>query len=210
MIQIHVDTRAFERGMTELVKEQLPFAASRALNITTKEAQSGIQSRMRSNFTIRRDWVTQQIKIKHFSDKHDDPMYTTIEVDPKADFLDKFEEGGVKTPRSSANLAVPIGARPNKSAIVPPQLRIKNLHLHAVGKAIRGDQRTFLMRAGGRQGIFQRTGPGKRDYILLYWLTPSVPIPRSLHFVETVMRIVEDRWARNLEQFLTEALATAK
>lgn len=212
MIQIRCDIEAFKKVFTDAEKEQIPYATSRSLNITAKEAQAALQGAMRQNFIIRRPWVLQEgVKIKHFSDKRDNPMYTRIEVGEKADFLEKFETGGTKTPRSSANLAVPIAARPSKSAVVPPHLWIKSLQLHPVGKTVRGNEHTFVMQTrSGRKGIFQRTGPGKRDYVLLYWLTPSVPIPPALHFEETIRRVVEERWPKNFEQFFAEAMRTAR
>lgn len=212
MIQIRCDIEAFKAVYTNAEKEQIPFAASLALNNTGKGAQSFVREGERANFVIRRDWVlTESVKITHFSTKHEDPMYTRIQVGDKADFMNKFEGGGTKTSRSGRNIAVPIMARPGKAGLVPLNLRPKNLQLHSVGNAIRGDQRTFLMTtSSGKQGIFQRTGAGKRDYILLYWLTPSVPIPANLHFEERVIQAVEKLWVREFERAFEQAMDTAR
>lgn len=212
MIQIRCDIEAYKAIYTNVEKEQLPFAASLALNNTTKGAQAFVQQGIRENFVIRRDWVlTEGVKISHFSNKRDDPMYTRIQVGDKADFMEKFQPGGTKTSRAGKNVAVPILARPGKTGLVPLNLRPKNLHLRSVGRAIRGDQHTFLMTtAGGKQGIFQRTGSGKRDYILLYWLTPSVPIPANLHFEERVIQAVEKLWVQEFERAFQQAMDTAK
>ncbi len=212
MIQIRCDIEAFKSIYTNAEKEQIPFAASLALNNTAKGAQSFVCEGERANFVIRRDWVlTESVKITHFSTKHEDPMYTRIQVGDKADFMNKFEGGGTKTSRSGGNIAVPIMARPGKAGLVPESLRPRNLHLLPYGRSIRGDQRTFIMDVqGGRKGIFQRTGPGKRDYILLYWLTPSVPIPANLHFEERVIQAVEKLWAQEFERAFEQAMDTAR
>ena len=212
MIQIRCDIEAFKAVYTNAEKEQIPFAASLALNNTIKGAQVFAIQGMRENFIIRRNWVTQEAaKITHFSNKHEDPMYARIQVGDKADFMNKFEGGGTKTSRSGRNVAVPIMARPSRAGLISVSLRPKNLNLHAVGGAIRGDQRTFIMTTGGgRQGIFQRTGPGKRDYILLYWLTPSVPIPASLHFEARVAEAVGRLWVQEFERAFEQAMATAR
>jgi hypothetical protein len=212
MIQIRCDIEAFKSIYTNVEKEQLPFAASLALNNTIKSAQVFVIQGMRENFIIRRDWVTKEAaKITHFSNKHEDPMYARIQVGDKADFMNKFEPGGTKTSRAGRNVAVPIMARPGKAGLVPLNLRPKNLQLHSVGRTIRGDQHTFIMTtSSGKQGIFQRTGAGKRDYILLYWLTPSVPIPASLHFEERITEAVSRLWVQEFERAFEQAMDTAR
>lgn len=212
MIQIRCDIEAFKAVYTNLEKEQIPFAASLALNNTVKGAQVFAVQGMQQNFYIRTDWVTREAaKITHFSNKHEDPMYARIQVSDKADFMNKFEKGGTKTSRSGRNVAVPILARPSKAGLVPLNLRPKNLHLRSVGNALRGLQRTFMMTtAGGKRGIFQRTGSGKRDYILLYWLVPSVPIPASLHFEARVAEAVGRLWRREFEAAFEYAMDTPR
>jgi len=212
MIQIRCDIEALNKVCTDAEKEQIPFAASQATNDVAKAGQGMLWDAMRQNFLIRRPWVLQEsVKITHFSTKRDNPIHTRIVVGDKADFMDKFEPGGVKTSRSGRNIAIPILARPGRGGVVPPELRPKNLHLHAVGKTTRGDQRTFLMKTrSGREGIFQRTGPGPRDYILLYWLTPQVPIPANLHFEATFRDAVERLWAKSFEQRFADAMASAR
>lgn len=213
MITIHVDERPFLDLMTGIAEEQIPYATSRALNDTTTDAQAAIRTGMKSGgeFLIRRDWVLDQIRVPKFSNKNDDPMRTVLDVSEKADFLDKFEQPGTKTSRVGSHVAVPIMARPSRGSIIMDGLRPKNLHLQRVGRAIRGDQRTFLVRLkSGREGIFQRVGPRKDDVQLLYWLTPSTPIPGILHFETTAERTIEKMWETNFRRRFDEAMRSAR
>jgi hypothetical protein len=224
VIQIRCDIEAFKSIYTNVEHEQLPFAASLALNNTAKGAQSFVREGERANFTIRRDWVLMEsVKISHFSTKREDPMYARIQVGDKADFMEKFESGTTKTSRTGGNIAVPIMARPSRGGLVPDSLRPKNLNLHAVGGAIRGDQRTFMLTTrSGRKGIFQRIGNARSrrlsklsgsfegDVVLLYWLTPSVPTPATLHFEERVKEAVTRLWAQEFERAFEQAMETAR
>lgn len=211
MIQITVSTREFESQLTALNEDQLPFATSLALNNTAKGAQGAIRDGVQERFIIRRDWVLLQIKIPRFSKKVDTPMSVTITTTPPGDFLDKFEPGGTKRPRLGTAIAVPIDARPSRAAIVPDDLRPKRLNLREQGRRVIGDRRTFLLELrNGRRGIFQRVGPGRDGVRLLYWLTPSVPIPASLRFVRTATEFVDELWAVNFEEAWARALATKR
>lgn len=212
MIQIRCDIEAFKKVFTDAEKEQIPFAVSQAVNDVALAGQDMLRQKESANFVIRRPWVLQEsVKISHFSTKREDPIHARIQVGDKADFMNKFEPGGVKTSRTGHNIAVPIMARPGKAGLVPANLRPKNLHLHSVGRAIRGDQRTFIMTTrSGRQGIFQRTGSGSRDYILLYWLTPRVPIPANLQFEQTMTDAVARYWVSSFEERFAAAMATAR
>lgn len=211
MIQIHVDVAALTRSVEDIYVRQIPYAASRALNDTALDAQRRERGGLERRFIIRRPWVLQQIKIPEFSNKSQgEILRARIEVGSNADFLDKFEPGGTKTSRGGRNVAVPIAARPVRSAVVPEALRPKALGLHRQGARTIGAQRTFLLTLrSGRQGIFQRTGPGRDGVRLLYWLTPSVPIPASLRFVATVEQVVQEMFAVNFRLRFDEAKRTA-
>lgn len=211
MITVQVDTAPITAALNSIHEDQVPFAASLALNNTAKGAQAAIREGIQQRFTIRRDWVLEQIKIPKFSTKRDDPMSVMITTTQPGDFLDKFEAGGTKKPRLGVNVAVPIMARPSRGQIVPDNLRPKRLNLHEQGHRIVGDQRTFLIELrNGKRGIFQRVGPGRDGIRLLYWLTPSVPIPASLRMVRTAVDVVDELWAINFEEARERAVSTAK
>ncbi len=184
--------------MTDLAQEQVPFALSQAINDAAKVFQGAERNVITGNFEIRRPWVLQGVYIPRFSNKHDNPMDVTIMIKEDRDFMNKFEPGGTKTARSGGNLAIPIGARASKRAIVPDNLRPKRLNFTQTTSKSgttqwKGQLRTFIVTlADGRQAILQRTGPKRTDVQLLFVLRPSAAIPAILDFQETARGTVID------------------
>lgn len=218
VIQVTLDLSAFEKSMDRLIQDQLPFGTFKAINALALEVQTGVRQHVHSEFIVRRsDYIDRSIKIPKFARKTDSPMSVTVQVDPAHDVLSKFEDGGQKTPRAGGtSIAVPFAARPTATSIIAKNLRPKALQLITVrtrsGKTRTiGQKHTFLITmANGKRGIFQRTGDGPRDIRLLYWLTPSVHIPHSLHFVDTSLKLINERWAPLFNEWMAEAIRTAR
>lgn len=215
MIQIHFDIPRFQGILSDVAENQIPYAASRALNDTALGGQDDQRQGMRARFRIKRpDFLDRSVKIPHFSNKRDDPLKVSVVMDYGPDgrgqVWDKFEPGGTKTPTSGKSIAVPITVVA-RGQIVPDGMRPRQLNLHSSGNRVIGDKRTFLLEYNGRRGIFQRTGKGRDGVRLLYWLTPSVPIPASLEFGQTLSaNVLSELFALNFEARFKEAMATAK
>jgi hypothetical protein len=197
--------------MTDLKEQQLPFAMSLAINNTAYELEKAIREGMQQRMTIRRSWVTNGVMVKK-STKRD--LVAVVYIDEQRDFLNKFEDGDTKVARGS-NIAIPIEARPSKSAVVDSHLRPSALALipHTTSGGLtqyKGDQRSWLMRlASGQMGIFQRVGKGL-SYKILYLLKPSVPTPAILGFAENARRILAPAFQRNFAEAWKRALETAR
>ena len=232
MIAFRVDPKPASDWLAGLFANQIPFATSLALNQTAKDAQDAIRTKVRKTFTIRREWVVQGITIPKFSDKNDRPMSVTIQVDPERSFLAKFEAGGVKYGSDEQPIAIPSRAiRPNFVNLAPLALYPKNLGLvarHDVtgmkpvkGKItkrgvleLQGKKRTFVLTTDmfGVQvpGVYQRTGPGKHDFRLLWAYKPQIPIPQELGFVETAQQTINAQWGPRFNAAFDRAVRTAK
>lgn len=215
MIQIHIDVPTFQGILSDTADEQIPFAVSRALNDTAMGGQEDMRQGARARFRIKRpDFLDRSVKIPKFSTKKDAVLSVSVVMDYGPDgrgqVWDKFEPGGIKTPTRGQSIAVPMAVAA-RGAIVPDGMRPRQLKLHTVGRRVIGDQRTFLLEYSGKRGIFQRTGPKQGDVRLLYWLTPSVPIPASLEFGKTLTpELLRELFALNFETRFAEAMATAK
>lgn len=212
MIQIRPSTREAERVLTDLVQKQLPYAMSKAVNAITLEARDYLRQRNQGAFIVRRPWVLQGYRVK-LSTKRDTPIKARLWLDPSRDFLSKFEKGGSKHSRTGASLAIPLSARTSKAAIVPDRLRIRSLHLTATrtkaGKVqIKGDQRTFMVKTGGRTLLLQRTA--RNGIKTLYVFKRSVPIPASLHFYDSIGSYVRNEWPHVMGEALSAAIRTAR
>ena len=214
MIKILFDIPALKGILSDTANEQIPYAASRALNDTALAGQEDQRQGMRARFRVKRpDFLDRSVKIPRFSTKRDAPLQITVMIDPnpnsRGPLWDKFEPGGTKTATRGQSVAVPMAIA--RGGIVPDGMRPKQLKLHASGRRVIGDQRTFLLEYSGRRGIFQRTGPKQGDVRLLYWLTPSVPIPASLQFGQTLTPdMLRELFALNFEVRFAEAMRTAK
>lgn len=214
VIQVHFDIPALHGILSDVAQEQIPYATSRALNDTALAGQEDQRQGMRGRFRIKRpDFLDRSVKVPRFTTKRDSELKISIIIDPnpnnRGPLWDKFEPGGTKTPTHGQSIAVPMAIA--RGGIVPDGMRPKQLNLHTSGRRVIGDQRTFLLEYNGKRGIFQRTGRKQGDIRLLYWLTPSVPIPPSLEFGKTLTpEMLQELFALNFEARFAEAMRTAK
>lgn len=215
MIEITVDAASATRFLTELESKQIPFATKTALNTAALAFQTAERAHLRGIFTLRRpEWADRSIKITHFATKAE--QWATIAVQPpgasgpqRADILGKFEEDTSKSPRGRT-IAVPVSARIKRgnTGVISKRDRPAAYNFRQVGKAIRGDRHTFIIRkADGSGAIFQRT---KAGVFALYLLVRQVPIQPDLKFVPTAQQVVTRVWDTEFTKALESALRTAK
>ena len=120
--------------------------------------------------------------------------------------------------------------RPDPYGEVPQSLLPKNLRvferrgvtgnlpiksrLTKPGKVqIQGKRGTFIIddrQGSGTWGIFQRTGPGRRDIRQLFFLRPQIDLPPRLQFYEAVQDAVRRQMSVRFDEALKRALATAR
>jgi hypothetical protein len=211
-VRMQLDAKPVERQLSALEQSQIPFATSLALNNLAKLAQGEIRAHYKTIFDLRRpDFIEKQgAKIMQFATKRDPVV--TLGVDPKADFLSKFETGGER-PKRGTHIAIPSLVRRNKRDIVTKGNRPRAL-IQRLGKK-KGAGGVFVVgkdSADLRQpGIYQRTGRGGRGGTkLLYAFETSAQIPASLQFVQIAQRTAETQWASEFEKALAQALRTAR
>lgn len=177
MLEVTVDPTAFISGLNNLTQNQLPWAAAQALNECALAFQAEERGVMNADFTIRRAWVTQGVKIGGGDYARKDKLEARVHIEADRDFLGKFERGGMKRP-TDGSLAVAIpttNARRTAQSIVPDRLRPKEFGFRKAGWAaavrrgsrsssgnvivLQGDQRTILIqRRDGTGVILQRKG----------------------------------------------------
>jgi hypothetical protein len=231
-MEIRVDGRATESWLERLFADQLPYATSVALNHTAKAVQAAIRASIERHFTIRRPWVLQGITIPRFSDKRDQPMVVTVQLDPQRAFLGKFEAGGAKAGSPELPIAIPSTAlRPSFAGSVPLAFYPKNLRLAArrgvTGflpalrhrtsggvEQLQGKERTFVldqtMFGVAVAGIYQRVGPGPHDIRLLWTYKAHIPIPARLRYYATALETVQGTWSDAYAAAFTQAVRTAR
>ena len=213
---------------------QLPFALKVAINDTALEFQRVQTNRIMKIFTIRRStFAKRAVKIKPFATKQS--LEAKVSIDPpggkaRADIFAKFETTSIKRPRSGSRIAVPKDVRRTKTGIISKSKRPRSFQFQRVGKALRGKNRTFLIRLpGGRGGIFQRTGPRGRKrggramastistrrqfdtrIRTLFRFTPQARIDDRLEFIDTGKKTVRVEFPKSFHVAFKKALATAR
>ena len=201
-MQISIDVSDVQRQLGSLHK-QLPFAASQAINATSKDVQKAIINRIHNVFNVRRPlFVQRSVKIR-FAKKHDLEAQIAIADlggKPTADILSKFETGDDKLPTRSRVLAVPAGdIRRTARGIITKQQQLGNL------------KRSFYLKTkAGHEYIFQRTGKPRKAIRMRYILKPRVQIDDRLRFVQTGKRVVDRVMAGHMNTAIKRAIATAR
>jgi hypothetical protein len=165
--KIRVDTSATIKGLENLVK-QVRFATSKAMNDAAFIARDAERRHVEEAFTVRRPFVLQGIQVERpYATKAN--LTVALSVEPKRDFLTKFEEGGTKTPQGQ-HLAVPDAQTFDRSRVVPRGKRPKALQLRSTttkgGRVqIEGKQRTYLVTTPTGQGDLPACGQGHRQQV---------------------------------------------
>jgi len=207
---IQVDTADAEAYLDGIWRDQIPFAASLAVNQTAKDVQAAERGDLAGEFILRRpDFIFRGVKIPRFSNKADQVIAAEIVIDEKTDFLRKFEAGTPKESIAGKQLAIPIAARPARGEIVPQQLRPRELQLRVHRTAsdkvqLKGKFGTFAIRG---LGIFQRVEGKVR---LLYLFRRVAHTPAILRFVEVGQQIVAENWPKNFAAAFARAIKTAR
>jgi hypothetical protein len=229
-MEIRIDAANTQNWIRGLFRDQLPFATSKAINDTASDVQKAIRAGLQERFTIRRPWVTQGITLRRGT-KTD--LTATVAVDPTRRFLNKFEQGGTKTGTAGQPVAVSTIIQRGSPTLPARYLYPKNLGLqmrrgvtgnllaHHGGKRgvqlksqLQGAHRTFVLTRNmfgvNVPGIYQRFGPGRHDFRLLWVYKDSVPIPASLRFASTARETVNAVWAQRFNEAWAYAIRTAK
>ncbi len=205
--------------MSDLQKNQLPFATAKALTMTAKDVQAEVIKTLPERFTLRTPWY----KTWPYGFLITPAIKTRLEatVYSKAPFMTLQEEGGVKTPRGRM-IAVPTNnIRRTKRDLIKedqrPAYLLKGYRLRGASKAKgmgkraeRSGNIAFIKEINGVLGIWQRVGRGKDTTRLMYTLIPRADIQPRLFFYQTGKKVVDMKFNQNFGTAMNDALRTAK
>lgn len=244
-IQIIVDPRAALKDLKEIREDQIPYALAKAINATTLDVQKAEYAHQSRIFTLRRpEWVKRSNKITKFAKKTDPVAIIGIHPpggDARADIVGKFETETQKTPRGSS-IAIPVSERVKRSnaGIIAKRARPAAYNFRQVGKAIRGDKGTFIIKKPGGTGLilqrvkggvigrrsyqpryFTAAGSGGRRVTMrktqrstsvhaLFLLVPRVRLTNNLHFEATAISVVERKFGEHMVREFNKAMASAR
>lgn len=204
MVTISVDTRGLDR-MTRFLansRGQMPFATSRALNSLAFDVRDKVRGSMPQNFTIRRQWVVNQMQVKKKASKAD--LEAIVGTSESGKFLAKHEEGGTRT-ALGRYIAIPTRAvKRTKTDQIRKSDRPASLGSKASVIDYNGNKWLALNKSRKwAQGSASKTR-------LLYLLKPRTQIDERLQLHEQGQSVVKMNGSRALQQAVDYALRTAK
>lgn len=150
-------------ALDEVDARNLPHAMKLGMNALGMAAQRAMKDRLQREFDLRRvAWNVNAIKIEKGGFATKTKWRVVILLDPRASYLEKFEEAGVHEPFGGRNyLWVPNDAVFRKRIIqAGDPLHPKNLHMRRKGNSLVGDQSTFMLRTSQGPVVIQRLGKG--------------------------------------------------
>lgn len=178
--------------------KQVRFGTAVGLTRTGVEAQTAVLAALSRNFTIRSKWATPGNRFG-INLKRATPQKLSAEVYTRAEWLEKHETGGIKTPRGK-NVAVPtVQLRPKGS--------LKILRAAARPRALLASGKAFIMETD--KGSVIAVMSGKDKVKILYGLEPQVRIPKRPSFYEPIEKTVKKRLSVNVDNGIRDAFASA-
>lgn len=212
-INLRMDLRDFERGLTRLEKKQMPFAAALALNATAKDVEKNTVRWLSKSldrptpFTKRGTLIKYATKQKLFAD--------VGFKDIQASYLKWQEDGGVRRPKRKA-IVVPVG-----EAVGFKRNKYGNMTRNAVKRAL-AKPNVFSGEVKGVAGIWLRPKRGRRRKggygtktnvkapKLLAVYKSSVKYTPTMDFQGDAYKTAKIRFPHHLERTFKQAMATSR
>ena len=193
---------------SDKARKNIAFSTAQGINATAIRIQRAVRANVLKRFTVRMPKFIgrQAAVIRPFAKVKANRPFAEIAVGQKKRLLlSQFEKGGTKEPVKGKRVAVPITgspARPSFRQPVPKELRFTKLRFKRQRgkkgkKRFKGANRTFLV---PEVGVFQRTGQGKRDSVLLYTFTRRPKLQSRLNFVKTARAIATKFMSEEIER----------
>lgn len=197
MVQFSVrsNVKAFERGLNDFARRQVPFATAQALSRTAEDVHKNtVRSLSRrfdrpTPFTLRGPTVRRARKTRLVA--------SVFFKDIQAGYLELEETGGVRRPKGRA-LLIPIGTRLNKYGNMP-RTAVRRL-------LARPD--TFSGTIRGIGGIWQRKKDGRLKLLVAY--EPKASYRPRLHFARDAEKTTRAQFPVHFAREFDKALRTAR
>jgi len=192
-LSVKSNIKEFSKNLTNVQKNQLPFATSRALNDTAIDVQNAEVKGIQVRFNNRKKWWMKRqptgVKVS-FSDKRK----LWVDIYTNAKFAKIQEEGGIKTPKGRA-IAIPAEG-------LPKRLRKAG----GARKLLQSNKKAFST----PKGIFKRRGKKRYPIIQQFSYATSVTVKPRFKFHKTAEVATNRKFKRNFQKRLAEAIKTAR
>lgn len=205
--------------LTDLEKNQIPFAESRAVNALAYKVQRDTIDRvLPSQFTLRNDWWRPGRKtgVNYFPSNKKQFPNIFAKVNTLARFMEMQETGGTKTPKGGDNY-VPVptwNAQPDKKQVIRQNRRYKALVLQkSAGRRTlthKGSWWITTLRQNTPRVAVRLLDDDRLPIATMYVGKSSVTVKPRFGFRENAKRIVDENYLQIFEKELKQAIATAK
>ncbi len=196
LVSFERDIAKWTRHLKEDVASQVPFATSKALNMTARDdAKPAVEGRIVTAFDNPTPFTKRGVAVRNST------RYTLVSTvfikDIQAKYLALEETGGVRKPTKRA-LLMPVQQRLNKYG---------NLPRGSIQRALARDD-TFSGTIKGTAGIWKRMKSGQLKLLVRY--DDQATYRPLFRFKETVKRSAIDAFPRNFATVFEQALRTAR
>lgn len=198
-MQIKVNARPASMYLSQVAREQLPFAVALALTRTAQEGQKVVLQALPAKFTLRKGWWQPKTRMGINYQPATKTRWVSS-VYTRASWMALQEEGGIKSPKARA-LAVPSRQVFPAQKLIPKAKRPKALMAH--------QRPAFILQT--RRGAAIAWRRTKRAPLqIFYRLIGQARIRPVLRMREDVSRVVEQKWKDNFARTFDEAMRSAK
>lgn len=198
VLSVKTEFDAFAATLNSVERDQLPFAAARALTAIARQAERAQRDAMGSVFDKPTPFT--QRGPGSLAARKDDLTAIVFMRDAQAAYLRRQEQGGTRTPDKGSALVLPVQVKRNVYGNIPN----KGL---ARAKARRS---VFVGKVKGVGGFWQRTGPKGRKLKLLAAFEGSAQYSPRFRYWDRMHATVGAAMARELPIALAFALFTAR
>lgn len=203
MLNIEADIDAAERLLSDIGRQQLPFATALAINDTADAVKRVEELDISSTFDRPTPFTKRAIGMKRASKSR---LTARVGVKPvQAGYLKRQVTGGTRKP-SGAALVVPVGQRTNKYGNIPKGALSR----------LKGKSNVFVTsRRGGKSGhlpggVYQRARKSGGGLKLLLAFEPSATYEKKWRFHDLAARRARSVFADNFYRRLAQAMASRK
>lgn len=229
---IKLNSKNFDKKLNDLARDQMPFAAARALTLTAKDAQKLLKIKMKSVFDRPTPYILNSTRIRPA--KKRDLKATVLfknesfKSQAPSEYMLVHTKGGTRPDKRSEKLLRSRGLLPNGYQAVPGA----GVRLNRYGNVTRGQIQKVLSNIGAQFDRAQNTTTKQKQYFVgspggaplgvwerkknnrvspIFIFVKREPRYRAIFpFEQAVQSVVRTRLQLNLKRSLQIAVATAK
>jgi hypothetical protein len=201
-------------GLTDLQRQQIPFAAAVALTRVAGGVQDTERSELRDTMTLRNRWSASGVQMNR-AEKRDFPQaFAEVGIEERRSYLIDHITGADRRAKDGGRVAIPdteetfpsgsANIRRSSSGRIPRGQQVRGLKRRKRGKPF------TIKGKSGNELLVRRTGNERYPLEILYAFQRSVKIDKTWNFEGIARREVGATYDREFGRALGQAIASAK